>query len=129
MIAQFSAERLGFEYRDRESDPDVGQADRKHFADVVLGVVGRQTTIDKSLDAALAKGWPLDRLDATVRAILRCGTYELGFRSDIPARVILGEYVDVAGAFFEGEEVRFVSGVLNGVARNLRAAEFEAPQG
>ncbi len=68
--------------------------------------------------------WPLPRVDATLRAILRCGAFELSGRKDVPARVVITEYVDVAKAFFEGEVPAMVNGVLDTLARSLRPAEF-----
>jgi N utilization substance protein B len=67
----------------------------------------------------------LTRVDSVMRAILRAGTYELGKRKDIPARVTIKEYVDVAGAFFGREEAGMVNAVLDAMARHLRAEEFE----
>jgi N utilization substance protein B len=76
------------------------------------------------VDAALAAGWPLARVDATLRAILRSGAFELAHRSDIPARVVINEYVDVANAFYEGEVPAMVNAVLDTLAKRLRPAEF-----
>jgi len=99
--------------------------DTTMFSDVVRGAVRRRAEIDRQLRRALAAGWPLERLEAVVRAILRCGVYELLMRPDVPARSAISEYVDVAHAFFSGEEPRFVNGVLNRLARELRSGEFE----
>jgi N utilization substance protein B len=89
-------------------------------------VVREQKAIDPVVDQILDKGWPLHRLDSTVRAILRAGAYELMFMDKVPARVAISEYVDVADAFFGAEEPRFVNGVLNTLARMKRPAEFTA---
>ena len=83
-----------------------------------------QRALDPAVDAALAAGWRLVRVDATLRAILRCGAFELGHRKDVPARVIITEYVDVANAFFEGEVPAMVNGVLDTLGRKLRGNEF-----
>ena len=95
------------------------------FSDVVRGAVRRREEIDARLRPALAAGWPLDRLEAVMRAILRCGVYELLMRPDVPARPAISEYVNVAHAFFSGDEPGFVNGVLNRLARDLRPNEFE----
>jgi N utilization substance protein B len=95
------------------------------FSDVVRGAVRRREEIDARLRPALAVGWPLDRLEAVLRAILRCGVYELLMRPDVPARPAISEYVNVAHAFFAGDEPGFVNGVLNRIARDLRPHEFE----
>ncbi len=95
------------------------------FSDVVRGAVRRREEIDAKLRPALAAGWSLDRLEAVTRAILRCGVYELLMRPDVPARPAINEYVNVAHAFFAGDEPGFVNGVLNRLARELRPQEFE----
>ncbi|MEP7030644.1 MAG: transcription antitermination factor NusB, partial [Pseudolabrys sp.] len=76
------------------------------------------------IDAALAKSWPLKRIETVLRAALRAGCYELRSRRDVPARVVVSEYADVAAAFVERDETGMVNAVLDQLARNLRAAEF-----
>lgn len=76
------------------------------------------------IDASLAQGWPLKRIEALLRAVLRAGAYELDARGDVPARVVISEYVDVAQAFVDREETGMVNAVLDTLARKLRAAEF-----
>ncbi|WOJ89471.1 transcription antitermination factor NusB [Methylocapsa polymorpha] len=98
------------------------------FRDILTGVLADQGPIDRLIDKTLAEGWPLARVDAVMRAILRAGAYELKKRADIPARVAIKEYVDVAGAFFGREEAGMINAVLDGLARRLRADEFE-PRG
>ena len=99
-------------------------AETAFFRDVVGGVVADQGPLDRLVDNLLAEGWPLARIDSVLRAILRAGAYELKKRTDIPARVAIKEYVDVAGAFFEREEAGMVNAVLDAAARVLRPAEF-----
>ena len=77
------------------------------------------------IDQALAQGWPLKRIEAIMRAVLRAGAYELDHRSDVPARVVVAEYVDVANAFVDRDETGMVNAVLDQLARQLRAGEFE----
>ena len=121
-LAQFSARAVGENFEDGQ----CGEADYRHLREVVDGVVREQKTIDPVVDQILDKGWPLHRLDSTVRAILRAGAYELMFMDKVPARVAISEYVDVADAFFGEEEPRFVNGVLNKLARMKRPGEFPA---
>ncbi len=94
------------------------------FRDILAGVVANQSLIDPAVDKTLATGWPLARVDSVVRAILRAGTWELAKRRDIPARVTIKEYVDVAGAFFGSEEAGMVNAVLDTLAHRLRAEDF-----
>jgi N utilization substance protein B len=120
VVAEFEAHRLG-----KELDGEQYRAaDAAYFRTIVEGVVAHQRVLDPTVDEALAAGWRLTRVDATLRAILRCGAYELGHRKDVPARVIISEYVDVANAFFEGEVPAVVNGVLDSLARKLRSDEF-----
>ena len=90
-----------------------------------------QRNLDPAIHVSLTPDWPLKRIDVTLRAILRCGTYELMGRKDVPARVVITEYVDIARAFFgPNDEQRMVNGVLDTVARKLRGEEFsDDPQG
>jgi N utilization substance protein B len=120
VIAEYEIHRLGKEL-DGEQYRD---ADAVFFRDIVTGVVAGQRALDPAIDAALTGDWPLPRVDATLRAILRAGAFELASRPDVPARVVITEYVDVAKAFFEGEVPAMVNGVLDTLARKLRPAEF-----
>jgi transcription antitermination protein NusB len=88
--------------------------------------VRRQRDIDPMVDAQLAAGWRLARVDSILRATLRAGTFELMERADVPGRVIISEYVDVAKAYFNDDEPKVVNGVLDRLARRLRPEEFKA---
>jgi len=122
-LREFIDHRLG-----REIDGEqYAEADEKYFAGLVRGVVERQDDIDRTLARYLTKEWPFDRIDPTMRAILRAGTLELISRPDVPARVIVHEYLNVATAFFdEGDEIAFLAGVLNRMARERRPGEYDA---
>jgi len=100
----------------------LASADEGFFADLVRGVVSEQSKIDAAIVKRLAEGWRLDRLDATVRAILRAGAFELANRPDVPTEVAIDEYVEVAKSFFEGTEPGFVNGALDAVAKDVRPA-------
>jgi N utilization substance protein B len=91
---------------------------------VVQGVLTDQVAIDRQIDHALSGGWPLARVEAVMRAVLRAGAYELRARKDVPPRVVIKEYVDVAGAFFGPTESGMVNAVLDKIAREERAAEL-----
>ena len=122
VFAQFETHWIGREVDDAQYLP----AERAFFREIVTGVVTDQRALDPQIDAALAKGWPLKRLEALMRAILRAGVYELQRRADVPARVIVSEYVDVAHAFLEGDETGMVNAVLDQLARVHRTAEFQS---
>ena len=122
VLAEFKIHRLGKEI----DGAQYREADAAFFRDLVAGVVRDQRSLDPAIDGALSSDWPLARLDATLRAILRAGAFELAARADVPARVVINEYVDVAKAFFEEDVPGMVNGVLDTLARNLRPAEFQA---
>lgn len=98
--------------------------DAKLFRDIVKGVVDDQRAIDRITDATLSAKWPLKRVEAVMRSVLRAGTYELRSRLDVPARVVITEYVDVAAAFLAKDETGMINAVLDHLARELRASEF-----
>ena len=120
IFAEFDAHWLGNEVEGDQYLP----AEKPFFQDIVAGVVRDQTRIDPLIDDALARSWPLARIDAIIRAVLRAGAYELEHRLDIPARVVVSEYVDVAHAFVEGDETGMVNAVLDQIGRQFRAEEF-----
>ncbi|HEX5779220.1 MAG TPA: transcription antitermination factor NusB [Xanthobacteraceae bacterium] len=101
------------------------EAEAAYFRDIVSGVLREQRTLDPLVDDVLARGWPLKRVEAVLRAVLRAGAYELSYKPDVPARAAVSEYVNVAGAFLDREETGMVNAVLDGLARKLRAAEFD----
>jgi len=115
VIREFEEHRFGHEV----DDMDVPDADFDHFERVVRGVIERQVEIDQAIDQVLRAGWPLARLDATVRAVLRAATFELIACADIPPKVVLNEYVELANEFFSGEEPAFINGVLDALARRV----------
>ncbi len=120
VIREFSEHRFDRGIEGEES-ATLASADEAFFADLVRGVVGAQREIDAAVVKRLAQGWRLERLDATVRAILRAGAFELAHRPDVPVEVVIDEYVELAKSFFEGPEPGFVNGALDKVAQDVRA--------
>jgi transcription antitermination protein NusB len=116
LLDEFHQHRLGAEI---EGD-QYAQAEVAFFDDVVKGTSARRDEIDELLSTKLAEGWKLDRLDKTMRQILRAGAWELMARADVPTPTVITEYVDVAHAFFESREAKFVNGVLDSVAKVVR---------
>jgi transcription antitermination protein NusB len=116
VVAEYEAHRLG-----QEVDGDTYlKADASWFRSIVSGVVRDQRLLDPMIGAALQDDWALSRVDSTVRAILRAGTFELKERRDVPVAVIVTEYVEIAKAFFEDEEPKLVNAVLDRIAKQLR---------
>src|ERR1035437_4960318 len=120
ILAEFESHWLGREVEGAQYLP----AEAAFFRDIVSGVVREQRKLDPIIDEALAKSWPLKRIEAVLRAVLRAGCYELDHRRDVPARVVVSEYADVAAAFVEREETGMINAVLDQLARKMRAAEF-----
>jgi N utilization substance protein B len=113
------------EFTDHRFDGDIegerlAPADEAYFGDIVRGAVRDQTQIDRAVATRLAKGWRLERIDATLRAILRAGAFELMRRPEAPVEVVIDEYVEIAKSFFEGPEPGFVNAALDGIARDER---------
>jgi N utilization substance protein B len=124
ILAEFESHWIGREVEGAQYLP----AEAAFFRDVVLGVVREQREIDPVIDKVLAAGWPLKRIETILRAVLRAGAYELGHRGDVPARVIVSEYVGVANAFVDKDETGMINAVLDQIARQFRASEFDRPR-
>ncbi|MCC5996214.1 MAG: transcription antitermination factor NusB [Oceanicaulis sp.] len=117
VVRQFRDHRFG-----HDGEPgDYIETDEDFFEDLLKGIVERQDEVDGHISLVLKEGWRLSRLDATLRAILRAGGYELLARPDVPSPVVINEYVDVAGAFFDAPECGMVNGALDALARRVRA--------
>ncbi|NWH08477.1 MAG: transcription antitermination factor NusB [Alphaproteobacteria bacterium] len=119
VIAEFRQHRFG-----GAAEGSLSEVDEGHFINLVRGVVVRQVEIDRAIHKALATGWTLARIDSILRALLRSAVFELVERKDVPARVVLDEYIQLAHDFFEGEEPRFVNGILDRLAKQLRPDEW-----
>lgn len=116
VIAEFSNHRFD---ADIEGEP-LAEADEAYFAAIVRGVVGEQRAIDETVKARLASNWRMERLDSTLRALLRAGAWELRESKDVPKEIVIDEYVELAKAFFDDSEAKFVNAALDGVARDVR---------
>ena len=116
LLDEFHQHRLGAVIEDEQ----YAKAEVAFFDDVVSGVDARCDEIDLLLSEKLAKGWNLARLDKTMLQVLRAGAYELMARPDVPVGTVIGEYVDVAKAFFDDREAKFANGVLDAVAKQVR---------
>jgi len=120
-VEQFKMFHLGKEVEGEEYLP----ADADYFKQLLEGVRTYQVKIDPIIDNSLVDGWPVTRIDSTLRAILRSATYEMLYKKDIPVRVVINEYVDVARAFFEKDQPAMVNGVLNNIASIFRPDELK----
>jgi N utilization substance protein B len=117
LLDEFHQHRLGATIEDVE----YADAEVDFFDDVVRGVDARRAEVDALVTRRLGEGWSLDRLDRPMRQILRAATYELIARADVPTKSVISEYVDVADAFYGKRETGFVNGLLDAVAKDVRA--------
>jgi transcription antitermination protein NusB len=120
VVKEFTDHRLG----EIVDDIALPPADLKLFTTIVLGAAANVAELDDMVAAVLTEDWTVERLEATLRAILRCGIFELAHREDVPPRVVIAEYVAVCDAFFGAKETGLVNGILDQLARQLRPAEM-----
>lgn len=116
VVREFSDHRFD---GDLDGEP-LAEADEAFFAEGARAIVAHQDVIDRLIADRLASNWRLDRLDTTVRAVLRSGAWELKYRTDVAAPVVINEYVEIGRAFFGDTEARFINAALDGVARDVR---------
>jgi N utilization substance protein B len=117
LLHEFHQHRLGATIEDVTYHP----AEQAFFDDIVKGVDARRDEIDTHIKDRLASGWTMERLDKPMRQLLRAGTYELLARADIATATVISEYVDVAHAFYDKREAGFVNGLLDAIAKTVRA--------
>ena len=116
LLLEFHEHRLGSAI---EEEP-IAEGEPDFFDDVVTGVDSRRAEIDALIEGRLAEGWKIDRLDKAMLQLLRCGTYELLARPDVPTGAVVNEYVDIAHAFFDDKDAKFVNGLLDGISKEVR---------
>ena len=119
LVHEFHQHRIGAIIEDAE----YADADVPFFDDIVKGALARADEVDAAITARLASGWTMDRLDRTMKAILRAGAYELIARGDVPVGAVVSEYVDVAKAFFDGREAGFANGLLDAIGKDVRSSD------
>jgi transcription antitermination protein NusB len=124
VVLQFLENRREGEIDAPEGEPAVPPK-TELMTEIVRGVHGRLADLDDMLGAALSDDWSVARVEHVLRCILRAGAYELLARGNVPARVVINEYVELAQAFYGGAEPGMVNGVLDKLARNLRPDEFD----
>lgn len=120
VVGEFSRYRLGAEV----DGAQLVEAEPELFGDVVLGVTQNREAIDAKLSSAINEDLPFDRLELLLQSILRAGAYELLMRQDIDPPLTISEYVDVANSFFVRRESTMVNGILDRLARDVRAGEM-----
>lgn len=121
------AETVAQEFCEHRFQNEEECADESLFRRIVAGVPHLQVQIDRAVASSLSKDWKLQRIDSILRSTLRAAAFELIGRDDVPARVVIDEYIEIARRFFDAEECGFVNAVLDRVAHCWRPAEFDAP--
>ncbi|HEY8012927.1 MAG TPA: transcription antitermination factor NusB [Dongiaceae bacterium] len=125
VIDEFTGHRLGESIEGEK----LAKPDAALFGELVRGVVLNRRDLDDMIAAVLTEDWTIERLEILLRCLLRAGAHELADRPDVPARVVISEYVDLADAFYGEKETGLVNGVLDRLARELRPAELAVPNG
>lgn len=121
VVAEYQDHRLGHDI-DGEA---LLIADRDFFQDLVVGTADRRLELDRIVERSLSLDYTMDRLETLLRALLRVAAYEMLARVDVPAKVVINEYVDLGVAFFSGGETGLVNGVLDRMAREIRPGEID----
>ncbi len=129
VVGDQSAREVLREFLQHRIDEDIeglkhASVNRELLTELVEGVARTADELDDMIAAVLDEDWTLDRLEILLHALLRAATFELAERLEVPARVVISEYVDLANAFFDGRETAFVNGLLDRLAHVLRAEEF-----
>lgn len=120
ILQEFADHRFGEEFEDYE----MQEADGRVFRALVNNAIDNQGAIDQMTDRALAAAWPINRIDPTIRALLRTAGAEL-LTVDTPPKVVIVEFVQIAQAFYpEGRESKFVNAVLDHMAREAKPEAF-----
>lgn len=129
VLRTFIEKRWTVPIEDEDGD-EVGEAefldpDNTFLIELVRGVLDSKSKIDEMLDGALGDKWTPDRLEVLLRSVLRAGAFELKERPDVPAKVVINEYMDIANAFFTESEPKMVNGVLDKLAHVLRDGKMD----
>ena len=125
IIREFTEHRIG----KNVDGIDLPAADLRLFGDLVNGTTENAAELDDMIAGALTEDWSVERLESILRAVLRCGAYELAHRPDIPPKVAISEYLAVADAFLGEPETRLANGVLDQLAHALRPTEMGEARG
>ena len=125
IVQEFTEHRIG----KNVDGIDLPDADVKLFGNLVRGTIATVEELDSMVAGVLTEDWSVERLESILRAVLRCGAYEIAHRSDIPPKVAISEYLAVADAFLGDKETALANGVLDRLAHLLRPSEMEHGRG
>ena len=99
---------------------ELEEMDKPYFEKLVRGVQAKKEDLENALRSYLKDGAAYDHMNATMQALLLCAVYELGFTTDVDAKVLIQEYVDLAYAFFMKNEPKMINALLDQIAKNAR---------
>ncbi|MCY4303328.1 MAG: transcription antitermination factor NusB [Aestuariivita sp.] len=117
-------EFITYRFGEEIDNQEILEGDIDFFSILVDDAVNYQALIDQMTKRALVDKWPLSRIDPTIRSLFRAAGAEL-IRDQVPPKVIINEFIDIACAFFpSGQESKFVNGVLDHMAREVRPDDF-----
>src|SRR5690625_1531582 len=130
-ISSAAPDKIALEFLQHRLTEDLdgltlGDIDQKLFLDVFRGTHEKRQELDDMLMAVIAEDWSVERLDSMLRHILRAASWELGYSTQVPAKVLVAEYVGLAHDFFAAREAGMANGMLNRLARDLRPEGYSA---
>ncbi len=119
-IAQHDASEIRSQFADSGT---LKKADRAFFDRCLHGIIAETEDLDSAFAPYLDR--KVNDLNQVERAILRAGTFELSACPDVPFKVVLDEYINLAKTFGAEDSYKYVNGVLDRVARDFRAQEVQ----
>jgi N utilization substance protein B len=122
VTTEFEVHRLADLLEPLELEGQPLEVDRDWFLSVAKGTSIVVTDLDQKIEKTLSAGWSLARLGYLLRAFLRAGAFELFHRPDVPTKAVINEYLELAHAFLEKDDVGFLNGVLDRLAAEARPA-------
>ncbi len=112
------------EHDDENHAPDLAEADKDKFSQIIRGVRENIKHIDRILYGSFEKDRNFKQLDVLLKVILRAAVFELFFLTSVPARVVINEYVELAHAFYSENEPYLVNGILDKIGKSVRQKEL-----
>ena len=109
---------------EEETSSYRAKIDEEFLNSLISGMSLNCEKIDEEISQFLKDGWSIEKLDSVMLQVIRFAAFELKFIENIPAKVVLDEYVDLSASFFDEKKVTFVNAVLDGLAKKFRGGEF-----
>ena len=122
VLKEFSSQR--WKGADEEQSEPLAKPDVRFMGELVRGVASQSSNLDQLIKTVLREKNSFERFEVLLQTIIRAGAYELLERIEIPARVVINEYLEVTHAFFDESEASLVNGILDKLAQKLRTPEM-----